>query len=137
MATSPIHTAGIYLEQLVGRLGAPLKGQDVVNSADYYDYLEGIFDGVASCLESIQLATEIPQLMPRDPGEPGARYAVNVKSAIQELRAIQPLVEDPDRFPHTVSALVHTLGALEALVQYVLERRLASGESPALTDPRA
>ena len=128
MSSPDIHMAGIFLESIVADLHATLKGLDASNHADYYDYEKGVFDGLASCLESIQLATEIPAVMPNGPGTLGGRFSGHLRSAIEALRLIDPSVEDPDRQPQTVTAFVATVGALAALSQFI--HPLAINEGP-------
>ncbi len=118
MSSHEVHQAGIRLESIVNRLGASLKGTEASNNANYYDYRKGLYDGVASCLESMEMDTDAIGFKSNTPGSPGARYDVCIKDAIKHVRQADSRQEDPDRIPNVAQALVAILGALEAVFQH-------------------
>ena len=129
MSSTHVHSAGINLERIVSRLGAKLAGpRPDNNSADYYDYGKGLFDGIASCLETME-SEEAYQFRTTVKGSPAARYGVGIKEAIRMLRAADESVraadeedrsvpEDPDNLSNLSGALVAILGAFEAIHQH-------------------
>jgi hypothetical protein len=126
---SLVHSAGADLEHLVSRLGAKLKGRGSFNSADYYYYSKGLYDGVSACLEAMAADANTYSFRGNRPGSPAARYSVEMGKAIALLRKADAAVckaesegfshrEDPDNLPNIAQALVSMLGALEAIYQH-------------------
>src|SRR5213592_3185464 len=108
MSSHEVHEAGISLEQIVSRLHAKLRGSGASNTADYYDYSKGLYDGVASALEALQ-ATLRPNPA-AVAGSTDARLGVFLSRAIRALRAVDPSKEDPDKIPNVATALVEMVG---------------------------
>lgn len=113
MSSWEIHQAGITLESIVSRLQAHLKGKGASNSADYYDYSKGIFDGLASSLEKIESDATYHDEM-RGEDNPHIRFSSFLKGAIENIRALEKKKIDPDKIVDEVYAMVQLVGVIEA-----------------------
>jgi hypothetical protein len=113
---SSIHGAGISLELIVSKARASLKGKGASNTADYYDYRRGLYDGVASVAEALH--RQAVGSTHAEPGSATARLDVFLTQAARELRKAEPAgAEDPHKIQHVAAALVALAGALEAALE--------------------
>jgi hypothetical protein len=86
----------------VNRLEAEsrLKGKRASNTPHYYKCENGIYDGIAACLETIADNCRLPS------------FRESLEDAAEQLRKTDPAQENPEKLPNVIQALVYLIGAL-------------------------
>jgi hypothetical protein len=86
----------------VSRLEADsrLKGKRASNTPHYYNCDNGIYDGIAACLETIADNSRLPS------------FRESLEDAAEQLRRTDPAQENLEKLPNVIQALVYLIGAL-------------------------
>jgi hypothetical protein len=102
MRTASIQAAGILLTRYVDRLNAEsrLRGVRANNTVHYYNCEKGIYDGIATCLETIAERSGLPS------------FRESVDDAAEQMRQTDPARENPEDIPNITLTFVYLIGAL-------------------------